>query len=88
MQRLLSKICLLYLDDVIIFGKSFEQMMQNLKTVFVRLRSVNLKVNPKKCILCAREVKYVGHVVSSAGVSTDPGKIYAIKDWPVSHTKR
>ncbi|KMQ86077.1 krab-a domain-containing protein [Lasius niger] len=43
----LSKICLVYLDDVIIFGKSFEEMIKNLRKIFLRLRAANLKINPK-----------------------------------------
>jgi len=49
LHRMLSKKCLVYLDDVIIFGKSFDEMLENLKMVFSRFREVNLKINPKKC---------------------------------------
>ncbi|XP_011859544.1 PREDICTED: uncharacterized protein LOC105557028 [Vollenhovia emeryi] len=84
----LSRICLVYLDDVIIFGKTFEQMLHNLKKVFLRIREVNLRVNPKKCVLFARSVKYLGHVISSEGISTDPEKISAIKDWPQPYSKK
>lgn len=58
LQKFLSKICLVYLDNVIIFGKSFKEIMENLKIVFLRLRKVNLKLNPKKCVLFGKEVKY------------------------------
>lgn len=88
MQGLISKICLVYLDDVIIFGKTFEEMVKNLKKVFSRLRSVNLKVNPKKCVFFSREVKYLGHVISSEGVTTDSEKISAVKEWPAPRTKK
>jgi len=57
------------LDDVIIFGKTFEEIIQNLKKVLSRLREVNLKVNPKKCILFSQKVKYLEHVISSEGIS-------------------
>jgi len=45
----LNKICMVYLDDVIIFGKTFEEMVKNLRKVFLLLRKANLKLNPKKC---------------------------------------
>lgn len=80
LEGLLSRICLVYLDDIIIFASSFNEMLENFKKVFLRLNSVNLKVNPKKCILLAKNVKYLGHIVSSGGVSTDPEKISAVKD--------
>jgi len=50
LHGLLFKICLVYLDDVIIFGKNFNEMLNNLK-IFLRIRSANLRINPKKCVL-------------------------------------
>ena len=85
---LLSKTCLVYLDDVIIFSKTFQGMIDNLKEVFSRFRSAKLKMNPNKCIFMKREVKYLGHVVSSQGVTTDPEKISAVAEWPVPKDKK
>jgi len=51
LQGLVTKICLVYLDDVIVFGKTFEKMAENLKQIFIRFREANLKINPKKCSL-------------------------------------
>jgi len=47
------------------------------------LREVNLKINPKKCILFSQKVKYLGHVISSEGISTDNDKITAVNNWPI-----
>ena len=55
---------LCYLDDVIIFGKTFEEVLQNHKLIFERLRSSNLKLKPSKCALFKTEVSFLGHVVS------------------------
>lgn len=74
--------CLVYLDDVIVFGRSFDETLKNLTVVFERLRSANLKLKPKKCVLFEKEVSYLGHIVSEEGVKCDPGKLNAIKDWP------
>ena len=49
--------CLVYIDDVIVFGKSFEQL-ERLKEVFKRLKEANLKLKPSKCSLFRREVEY------------------------------
>jgi len=86
--KLISKICLVYLDDVIIFGKSFNEMLMNLEKVFECFRSANLKINPKKCELFKKDVKFLGHVVSSQGVTTDPEKIAAVREWPIPHNKK
>jgi len=88
LHGLLSKICLVYLDDIIIFGKNFNEMLNNLKMVFLRIRSVNLRINPEKCVLFEKHVKYLGHIVSSEGVTTDPEKIAAVREWPIPHTKK
>ena len=79
--------CMVYLDDIIVLGKSFKNHMKNLEQVFLRLRQANLKLNPKKCNLFKRQVNYLGHVVSDSGVSMDPEKVSAITNWPVPKDK-
>lgn len=75
--------CLVYLDDVIVFGKSFEDTLENLSTVFERFKMANLKLKPKKCFLFQEEVSYLGHLVTKDGVKCDPAKLEAIENWPV-----
>ena len=77
------KSLLVYLDDVIVFGNTFNEELERLKEVFRRFRAANLKLNPKKCHLFQRKVAYLGHVVSEQGVSTDPAKVRAVSEWPV-----
>ena len=66
MERVLSglhwKACLVYLDDIIVVGKTFEENPKNLKQVFQRLLSAGLKLNPKKCSFLQSEVKYMAKV--------------------------
>ena len=76
-------ICLIYLDDVITFGRSFDEAVENLKQVLDRLRGAGLKLKPKKCELFAKSVPFLGHIISNEGVATDPEKIKAVQDWPV-----
>lgn len=75
--------CFIYLDDLVVFGRSIELHNKNLTDVFERLRKVNLKLNPKKCNFLQTELLYLGHVVSNKGVSPDPEKIKIIKEYPV-----
>uniref|UniRef100_A0A3P9LYG9 Gypsy retrotransposon integrase-like protein 1 n=1 Tax=Oryzias latipes TaxID=8090 RepID=A0A3P9LYG9_ORYLA len=72
---------LLYLDDVIIFSSSVEQHLQRLEQVFSRLDAQGLKVKLSKCHFFQKQVKYLGHVVSAEGVSTDPEKAAVVRDW-------
>ena len=75
-------ILLIYLDDIIVFSKTFKEHLENLKVVFDRLKNVNLKLNPKKCNLLCTKVAFLGHEVSDQGIATDPAKIQAVRDWP------
>ncbi|GBM30021.1 Retrovirus-related Pol polyprotein from transposon 297 [Araneus ventricosus] len=82
LRGLSSEACLVYLDDIIIVGRTFEEHLINLRKVFQRLQKSNLKLSPKKCRFFQKEVTYLGHVISAEGVKTDPGKIKAVVDWP------
>ena len=74
--------CLVYLDDIVIFGKSFDEHLQNLSIVLQRIREANLKLQPTKCSLCREEVSFLGHIVSAKGVATDPRNTDKVKEWP------
>ncbi|GBM88894.1 Retrovirus-related Pol polyprotein from transposon 17.6 [Araneus ventricosus] len=73
-----SEDCLVYLDDFIIVGRTFEEHLNNLRKVFQRLQKANLKLSLKKCRFFQKEVAYLGHVISAEGVQTDPEKIEGV----------
>ena len=75
------KICLVYLDDVIVFGSTFEETLERLQTVLKRLGDFGLKLRASKCKFFYTELLYLGHVVSALGVSPDPDKIAALQEW-------
>ena len=80
--------CLMYLNNVIVLGKDFEQHLSNLQQVFQRLQQANLKVKPAKCHLLKKEVHFLGHIVSEEGaVSTDPAKTDKVTSWPAPTTQ-
>lgn len=83
LEGLLWKSALVYLDDVLVYGDSFKLALERLKTVLDRLRAANVKLSPKKCCLFRKEVPFLGHIVTSEGVKTDPGKVESVKEWPV-----
>ena len=74
--------CLVYLDDVIILGKTFSDHLANLKLFFDRIREAGLKLQPKKCKFAQHEVQFLGHIVSDKGVSTDLKKVEEVATWP------
>ncbi|KAL6417111.1 hypothetical protein ACFW04_014674 [Cataglyphis niger] len=93
-QRLLDKIIspalepnvFVYLDDIIIISKTFDDHLRLLTEVFRRLRDARLRLNPEKCKFCVDQLKYLGHVVDRKGIRTDPEKVSAIENWPEPHT--
>ncbi|CAF1619086.1 unnamed protein product, partial [Adineta ricciae] len=57
-----------YLDDIIIFSKSFEEHLAHLERVLIALQAKNLVLNPPKCVFAAQEIDYLGHTVSQYGL--------------------
>ena len=76
-------ICLIYIDDVIVYGRTFEEALKNLETVLERLRIAGLRLKAQKCELFNKSVSFLGHIISDKGIKTDPEKIRAVKEWPV-----
>ena len=76
------QVCLLYLDDITVFSSDFETHLARLELVSNRLRQANLRLKPFKCHFAQREVVYLEHVQSEAGVSPDPTKNQAVRDFP------
>lgn len=74
---------LLYLDDIVVFSSSVDQHLARMEVVLSRLHREGLKAKLSKCAFFKQEVQYLGHVISSEGVSTDPGKIEAVSQWPL-----
>ena len=73
---------LVYLDDLVAYGRSWPEALKMLRVVFQKLREANLKLKPSKCFLMARETEYLGHKVCSSGVLPGARKIEAIRHWP------
>ena len=80
--------CLIYIDDIIVFGEDFEEHLMRVEEVFERLRSAGLKLKPTKCDLLQTEVVFLGYVVSGKGVRPSPVNISKIVDWPRPKTPR
>jgi hypothetical protein len=71
-----------YLDDLVIYSDSFQQHLQHLHEVFTRLCKAGLTVNPTKVKFANPQLPFLGHIVSSSGVSVDPDRTEAIKNFP------
>ena len=83
LSDLLWKKCLVYLDDVIVFGKTFQECLANLEDVLKRIASNGLKLKPKKCNLFQKSINYLGRVISPDGIRADPDKLESVESWSV-----
>ena len=80
--------CLVYLDDVIIFGSTLIEHNKRLMDVLDRFRKYKLKFNPYKCQFLRREITYLGHVITQSGIKPDEGKINVVQNFPCPKTPK
>ncbi|XP_039036926.1 uncharacterized protein LOC120173986 [Hibiscus syriacus] len=75
-------ICVVYLDNILIYSKSLNEHVEHLRTIIVTLREEHLYANLKKCVLCTDQVTFLGFIGSSQRLAVDPEKIKSIQVWP------
>ena len=73
----------MYIDDILIASRTFEEHLQHIVEVLDCLRKAGLRLKPKKYHFLCEEVSYLGHIISAQGVSPDPEKIDKVKCFPV-----
>ena len=71
--------CLVYLDDIIIFSHSFENHLNDIRSILVVIRNVKLKLKSKKCRFGFTRINYLGHIISDKGIEIDYSKLEPIK---------
>lgn len=89
-QRLMEQVlegltmvkCAVYIDDIIVFASTREQLYSNLSEVFDRLRQAHLTLKPSKCEFFRTSVEFLGHTVSQEGVACSKKHIEAVTSWP------
>ena len=85
MQRVLEgltpKKCLVYLDDILVTGRDFEEHLRNLEEVLQAIQEAGLKLKPSKCVFAQTSLKYLGFIVSNKGLAPDPEKVKAVAEY-------
>ena len=82
LKPFMGKFLVVYFIDILIYSKSKEQHLDHLTQVCTTLKNESLYGNLKKCSFFTNKVIFLGFIVSSEGVSTNPHKVQAIVDWP------
>ena len=75
-----------YLDDILIFSRTWEDHLQHIEEVLSTLRHHKLYVNLERCSFGMKEIQYLGYIVNEQGVHVDPAKIQVIRNWPTPRT--
>lgn len=80
----LHKFVIVFFDDILVYSRSFEDHLCHLAAVFRWLHTDSWKNKLSKYKFTQRFVAHLGHIINEQGLSTDPSKIHAIENWPVS----
>ena len=88
-ERLMSQVlrglhwkrCLVYIDDILVFGHDFESALESLELVLIRVAEYGLQLKSTKCNLFRSSVPFLGHIVGRAGLECDPNKVSAVANW-------
>lgn len=88
LHDLQGRICLVYMDDIIIYSTSLQEHIENLSAVFKKLRQANFKIQLDKSEFLHKEIAFLGHVVTPDGVKPNPDKIKVIKNYPIPKTQK
>ncbi|KAL0549996.1 hypothetical protein IC582_014491 [Cucumis melo] len=78
----LDSFVIVFIDDILIYSKTEAEHEEHLHQVLETLRANRPYAKFSKCEFWLKKVSFLGHVVSSKGVSVDPAKIEAVTNWP------
>ena len=82
LSGLVDVICVVYLDDILIYSENLEDHRRHVREVFERLRRFGLYANLKKCSFFQTEVEFLGFIVGRQGTRIDPKRVEAVTQWP------
>ncbi len=71
--------CLIYLDDILVFGEDFDEHIDRVDEVLGRIRKAGLKLRADKTQLLQTEVNFLGHKVSAHGILPNPENIAKVQ---------
>jgi hypothetical protein len=84
----LDKFMVVFIDDILVYSKNEEEHAGHLHVVLQRLREHRLYAKLSKCDFWLKEIKFLGHTISQAGIAVDPDKVQEVMNWKPPTTVR
>jgi Reverse transcriptase (RNA-dependent DNA polymerase) len=81
-----NRLVIVYMDNILIFADTKEELERITKLVLEKLREHDLFLKAKKCKFCQTRIEYLGMIIEEGKISMDAVKLGGIKDWPVPTT--
>ena len=78
----LGSYCVVFVDDILIYSKTFEDHVRQLRQLCLTLRQHRMYLNPDKCNLCQVEVEYLGNMIGREGIRPTTEKTETLETWP------
>jgi hypothetical protein len=81
-------ICELYIDDLLVFGNTDDELLVRLRLIFTEFRKEKITCNPDKCKLGLDTIEWVGYQIDEKGISFSDEKLDGIKNFPLPLTQK
>lgn len=82
LSDLVDRICVVYLDDILIYSRTAEDHVEHVRMVLDRLREYKLYAKLEKCEFHTQQTEYLGYIVTPDGLSIDTSRVATIQEWP------
>ena len=82
----LRKVVVVFLDDILIFSRTWEEHLEHVRIVFYSTSSTAAFCKPSKSLFGAIETLYLGNIITGLSIALDPKKLEAVRDWPVPNS--
>jgi hypothetical protein len=81
-SQFLHKFVLVFMDDILVYSPTLEAHIQHLTLVFQVLTKHHFFIKESKCLFAQQSLEYLGHVITTQGITTYPSKVAAVNRWP------
>ena len=78
--------CIAYIGNILVYGETKDEHDKALVKVLRTLHDHDFRLNPPKCLYLCKELPFLGHIISTTGITSDPKNIEPIVEMPTPRT--